>query len=112
MSESNLVHIVAVKVHVTPTLEVFEVYAIATLQHVQTWRGQRLAQKIFGVLLEPVLRLGIHLFVHPVLSVRREIQIAFGLETVGIRHWLFHFLTLLSKTCHSNDSTIGRLNPY
>src|SRR5436190_1787000 len=61
IAETDLVHVVAVEIHIAAALQIFEVNALTTFQDVQAWSGQRLTQEIPGVLVQQGSGLGIDL---------------------------------------------------
>jgi hypothetical protein len=81
-------HIVAMKIHHLPPLQIFDVNPVTALQHIETRRGQGLVEKISGVLLKPVARLRIQVLSGPGSPARRDVQVAFGFKM--IKFWTFH----------------------
>ena len=63
VAEADLVHVVAVEVHVASALGVFDVNPLAGAHGVQAWRREGLPQKVAGVLLQQGAGFGIQVFV-------------------------------------------------
>ena len=83
MAKPDLMNVVAVEIqHIACWRS--DVRAIATLQHIQTRRGQRLVQKIFRVLIQPMACFGVDVFGDRS-APRRQIQVAFGFKLLGLR---------------------------
>ena len=75
--EAHLVHVVSVEVHVTPSLEVFDVDPAACAHGVETGSRERLAEEIARVFLQERTRVVIEMFLLPCLAVWRNIDVAF-----------------------------------
>src|SRR5262249_53720786 len=79
IGKAHMVHVVAVEIEKAPAREVFDPAAFASRQYVQTGRRERLPQKVARVLIEPAAGGAVEIAFPPG-AVRREIEIALGLE--------------------------------
>ena len=84
VSKAYLVHTVAVKVEESFALQVFQPGALAASQHIKTRGGERLMQKILRVLLQPIFRVLVKLFLVPRLPARRDVEFTFRTQPVKV----------------------------
>ena len=77
VGKAHLVHIVAVKIHITPPLQVLDIDTVAGVHGIQAGGGQGLPEKIAGVLIQQRLTGGIDVGSLPGFPARRNINITF-----------------------------------
>jgi hypothetical protein len=82
MAEANLVNVISVEVEIPAAFEVFNPRALSPAQDIQAGRGKRLVQETRRILRQQRARLRPQVLVEPGLPMRRQIQVAFGTETV------------------------------
>jgi hypothetical protein len=76
IAEADLMHAVAVEVHVAPALEILEVDAVGSDERVQARRGERLSQEVPRIVIQHALRVTADVISVPRGTRRREIEIA------------------------------------
>ena len=84
MAIAHLVHGVAVEIENAPALTVDEMAAARSLQRIQAWGGQRLAEKIALVLVEQGLGGGIDMGIGPFPALGRQVDVALAVECAGV----------------------------
>ena len=73
-------HIITVKIHDAPPLDVGEPDALASNERIQAGGRQRLVQEMLAVGIDERTRFGVQVFGFPRAAQRREVDIAFGCE--------------------------------
>ena len=86
MCVPDVMHVVAVKIHVAAAGRVLDVDAVGRTNAVEAWRGQGLMEEVTRVLVQPVPRLRADLALDSLGPPRRQVQIAFDPFERAIRH--------------------------
>ena len=101
MTESNLVHAVAVEIQDTVTLHILQKGSVAGFEDIETWRRQRLMQEVFRILIEDGSRRCVQVLCLPRRSLRGNIEFAFGAQIIQWFH-VVHLETFFNIWAHTS----------